>query len=43
MKQLPSIEELQPLNGLSPEAVRIAVGEIVSEEFMQTLIEKATV
>ena len=43
MKQLATIEELQPLKGLSPEAVRVAFGEMVSEDFMQTLIEKATV
>jgi hypothetical protein len=41
MKQLATIEELQPLKGLSPEAVRVEFGEMVSEDFMQTLIEKA--
>ena len=43
MKQLATIEELQPLKGLSPEAVRNAFGEMVSEDFMQTLIEKAVI
>ena len=43
MKQLATIEELQPLKGLSPEAVRVAFGEMVSEDFMQTLIEKAEI
>ena len=43
MKQLATIEELQPLKGLSPEAVRVAFGEMVSEDFMQTLIEKANI
>ena len=43
MKQLATIEELQPLKGLSPEAVRVAFGEMVSEDFMQTLIEKAKI
>ena len=43
MKELATIEELQPLKGLSPEAVRVAFGEMVSEDFMQTLIEKAQI
>ena len=43
MKELATIEELQPLKGLSPEAVRVAFGEMVSEDFMQTLIEKAVI
>ena len=43
MKQLATIEELQPLKGLSPEAVRVAFGKLVSEDFMQTLIEKAEI
>lgn len=43
MKQLATIEELQPLKGLSPEAVRVAFGDMVSEDFMQTLIVKAEI
>ena len=43
MKQLATIDELQPLKGLSPEAVRVAFGEMVSEDFMHTLIEKAVI
>ena len=45
MKQLATIEELQPLKGLSPEAVRKAFGsfEKVSEDFLASLIKKAKI
>ncbi|MEN9301730.1 MAG: ATPase domain [Bacteroidota bacterium] len=44
IKQLATIEELQPLKGLSPEAAFDAFREYnVSEDFMEVLIEKATI
>ena len=44
MKQLATIEELQPLKGLSPVAARKAFSKFnVSEDFMEALIEKAII
>ena len=44
MKQLATIEELQPLKGLSPDAAREAFSRFkVSDDFMEALIEKAEV
>ena len=44
MKQNTTIEELQPLKGLSPDAAREAFSRFkVSEDFLETLIEKAKV
>jgi len=44
MKQLATIEALQPLKGLSPDAAREAFSRFkVSDDFMEALIEKAAV
>jgi hypothetical protein len=44
MKQIATIEELQPLKGLSQESVKDAFSQFhVSEDFMEALIEKAVV
>jgi hypothetical protein len=44
MKQIATIEELQPLKGLSPEAASEAFSRFkVSDDFMEVLIEKAKV
>lgn len=44
MKQIATIEALQPLKGLSPDAAREAFSKFnVSEDFLETLIEKAKV